>query len=108
LKRAIVVGETTGGGAHGTTVHRIADHYSASIPFSRSISPVTKTDWEGTGVKPDVVVPANQALLTAHLLALRKTMKRYGADRKLIEGLERTIAEKESELEAVKANRAKP
>jgi retinol-binding protein 3 len=108
LKRATIVGETTGGGAHGTTMHRLADHFNASIPFSRSINPVTKTDWEGVGVKPDVVVPADQALLTAHLLALKNTTKRYAGDRKVAEGLERTIADKELELEKLKANRAKP
>ena len=40
LKRATIVGETTGGGAHGTTIYRITDHFSASIPFCRAINPV--------------------------------------------------------------------
>jgi len=31
---------------------------------------VTHTDWEGTGVKPDVTVPADRALDTAYLAAL--------------------------------------
>uniref|UniRef100_UPI00196A694F S41 family peptidase n=1 Tax=Aquisphaera insulae TaxID=2712864 RepID=UPI00196A694F len=106
LGRATIVGETTGGGAHGTTPHRIADHFRASIPFSRSINPVTKTDWEGVGVKPDVAVPADQALLTAHLLALKKARTRYAGDPGLIGDLDRAIAEKASELDALKANRA--
>ena len=71
LKRARIVGEPTPGGAHGTTIYRITDCFSASIPFCRSINPVTKTD--GGGVKPDVAVPADQALLTAHLLALEES-----------------------------------
>ena len=70
LRRATIVGEPTPGGAHGTTIYRITDHFSASIPFCRAINPVTKTD--AHGVKPDVAAPADQALLTAHLLALRK------------------------------------
>lgn len=62
LKRATLIGETTGGGAHPTEVHRIDDHFSISVPVAQSISPVTHTDWEGTGVEPDVKVPAAQAL----------------------------------------------
>jgi retinol-binding protein 3 len=108
LKRATIVGETTGGGAHPTTMHRLADHFSASIPFARSINPVTKTDWEGVGVKPDVPVDADQALLTAHLMALRKCVKKYEGDRQLVERLERTISEKELELAASKIRPAKP
>jgi retinol-binding protein 3 len=105
LKRATIVGETTGGGAHGTTTHRLADHFRASIPFSRSINPVTKTDWEGVGVKPDVVVPADQALLTAHLIALKKTLEKHAGDRERADGLKRTITDQELELGKMKENR---
>jgi retinol-binding protein 3 len=108
LKRATIVGETTGGGAHGTTMYRIADHFSASIPFNRMINPVTKTDWEGVGVKPDVAVPANQALLTAHLLALKKALHRHADDADRAERLKRAIAAKEQELAALKAKPAVP
>jgi hypothetical protein len=102
LKRATIVGETTGGGAHGTTIYRITDHFSASIPFCRGINPATKTDWEGTGVKPDVAVPADQALLTAHLLALKKALTKYADKRDVADNLKRVIAGKEKELEALK------
>jgi hypothetical protein len=108
LKRATIVGETTHGGAHPTTIFRITDHFSASIPFCRSINPVTKTDSEGDGVKPDVAVRADQALLTAHLMALRKSLKKYRGDRDLADSLKRTIAEKEKELAALKEKLAKP
>jgi C-terminal processing protease CtpA/Prc len=99
LKRATIVGETTGGGAHGTTVYRITDHFSASIPFCRAINPITKTDWEGTGVKPDVAVPADQALLTAHLLALKKALTKYADKPAIADQLKGVIAAKEKELE---------
>jgi C-terminal processing protease CtpA/Prc len=62
LKRATLVGETTGGGAHPMEVHRIDNHFSISLPIGQSISPITHTDWEGTGVEPDIKVPAVQAL----------------------------------------------
>lgn len=59
-------------------------------------------------MKPDVAVPADQAPLTAHLMALRKALKKHVGDRDLAGKLERTIAEKEKELAALKAKLAKP
>jgi len=74
LKRATVIGETTGGGAHPGGPRRINDHFFVNVPSGRAINPVTKTDWEGKGVEPDVKVPAEQALKTAHLMALEKEL----------------------------------
>lgn len=71
-KRATIVGETTGGGAHPITIHRVDDHFAVLVPSGRAINPVTHTDWEGTGVVPDVATSASRALLTAQLLALKK------------------------------------
>jgi len=36
------------------------------------INPITKTNWEGTGVEPDVKVSKEKALKTAHLMAVNK------------------------------------
>lgn len=69
LKRATVVGETTGGGAHPEAPHRIDDHFFIRIPYARVVNPITKTDWEGSGVQPDVKVPAADALTVAEKLA---------------------------------------
>jgi hypothetical protein len=68
LKRATIVGETTGGGAHPVAGHRIDDHFMIGVPFARAINPITHTNWEGVGVKPDIMVPANDALATAQKL----------------------------------------
>jgi hypothetical protein len=65
LKRATVIGETTGGGAHTVAPHRIDDHFFIRVPFGRITNAITKTDWEGTGVMPDVQVPADDALTEA-------------------------------------------
>jgi hypothetical protein len=70
LKRVTIVGEVTGGGAHPVSPHRINDHFGVNVPSGRSISLFTNTDWEGTGVDPDVKVSADRALATAHLMAL--------------------------------------
>ena len=39
------------------------------VPFARAVNPITRTNWEGTGVVPDVKVPAADALATALKLA---------------------------------------
>jgi len=36
---------------------------------------VTKTNWEGTGVTPDIETPADAALGVAHLHALRSLLE---------------------------------
>jgi hypothetical protein len=72
LKRATIIGETTGGGAHPTDLYLINDNVGMAIPFARAINPFTKTNWEGTGVEPDIKVEAEKALLQAQQLALEK------------------------------------
>lgn len=72
LKRATLVGETTGGGAHLTRPRRIDDHFEMRMPEARAVNPITKTNWEGTGVEPDVKVSAKDALKTAEMLAAAK------------------------------------
>lgn len=72
LKRATLIGESTWGGAHPGDVLRLSDHYSAFIPNGRAINPITKTNWEGTGVAPDIKVPAEDALRIAQIKALEK------------------------------------
>jgi hypothetical protein len=61
LKRATIVGETTGG-AHPVWGHSVDDHFTIGVPFARAVNPVTKTDWEGAAIEPDVKVEASQAL----------------------------------------------
>lgn len=71
LKRGLIVGETTGGGAHPVAEHYFANlNIGIRVPFGRAINPITGTNWEGTGVTPDVEVPADQALDRAYLIAL--------------------------------------
>lgn len=72
LKRAAIVGETTGGGAHPVSGQRIDDHFMIGVPFARAVNPITKTNWEGTGVEPEVKVEASQALDAAVKLAAER------------------------------------
>ena len=102
LKRATIVGETTGGGAHPGGGHRLSEHFMAFIPTGRAISPITKTNWEGTGVEPDVKVPADQALKTAHVAALRKGLNNVRDERQkrdmqdLIDSLQKELTDAQS------------
>lgn len=72
MKRATIVGEATGGGAHHNDFIPIDSNFVMSVSIGQAINPITHTNWEGTGVKPDVGVPADQALDAAHAAALRK------------------------------------
>jgi hypothetical protein len=76
LKRATIVGETTGGGAHPGGSRIIDDGFLVWVPQGRAINPITKTNWEGTGIEPHVAVPGEQALDKAHLLALEIIVSR--------------------------------
>lgn len=70
IGRARVVGEVSAGGGHAGSEVRIAEHFAAFIPTGRAINPITKTNWEGKGIRPDVVVDEKQAAATAHRLAV--------------------------------------
>lgn len=76
MKRATVVGETTGGGAHPVDMHiaDLGDGVAAmvSMPYGRAVNPITGTNWEGTGVTPDIESPSGQALEIAQLDILNK------------------------------------
>jgi hypothetical protein len=69
--RAELIGETTGGGAHPTRPIPISPTMVIGVPFARSINAVTGSNWQGTGVVPDVAVPAREAYDLAYWKALR-------------------------------------
>jgi hypothetical protein len=70
-RRATIIGETTGGGAHPGGTVPLAGQLVAFIPSGRAINPITKTNWEGVGVKPEISVERAKAL-DAALAAARK------------------------------------
>jgi hypothetical protein len=73
-KRATIVGEVTRGGAHPVAPSRLSSHFVVQIPVAESISPITHTNWEGVGVRPDIVVDAGKALSVAKSLILKKQL----------------------------------
>lgn len=64
-KRATIIGETTGGGANPGRVFKVNAELDIFIPLSRAINPVTGTNWEGVGVKPDLTVASKDAYTKA-------------------------------------------
>ena len=104
LKRATIIGETTGGGAHPGGGFRINEHFSMFVPTGRAISPITKSNWEGTGVKPDIEVPADQALTLARLLALKKSLTTL-TNPGFKEGVQGEIERLEKEMTELKAKK---
>ena len=72
LKRATLVGETTGGGAHPGGIAGVSERFSIWIPSGMAINPITHTNWEGVGVEPDIKTTKEDALYTARIKALEK------------------------------------
>jgi retinol-binding protein 3 len=75
LKRATIIGQTTGGGAHAADFKLINDYFDMSIPMARAINPITKTNWEGVGVKPDIEIELMKAKDYAHAELIKIAMK---------------------------------
>ncbi len=76
LKRVTTVGETTGGGANPGDFHAIGAQFAIFVPDGRAYSNVTKRNWEGTGIAPDVAASAGTAFERAYTLALHDVQKR--------------------------------
>jgi hypothetical protein len=103
-KRAVLVGEPTGGGAHSTDLFVIDDRFEIYISTGRGVSPVTGGNWEGAGVQPDIRVPVATAL-DAAVGAAKKAAEAFGRiederQKKAVQGMQ-PLAE-----EAVKLYRA--
>jgi hypothetical protein len=75
LDRAKIIGETTRGGANPMESHDFPGlSISVNVPFVMGKSPITKTNWEVTGIEPDISVPASEALEVARMEALKSLM----------------------------------
>lgn len=73
-KRGVLVGEPSGGGAHPVNAYAIGHGLVLNLPTGRAINPVTKTDWEGTGVKPDLQAAAADAQWVAYKAVLQELL----------------------------------
>jgi len=77
-KRGTLIGEVTGGGANPGGTFPLPGDFMIFVPTGRAINPVTNTNWEGTGVEPDVKMDADDAFDRAVELAKDAVEKRRG------------------------------
>ncbi|MBO8157566.1 MAG: S41 family peptidase [Bacillaceae bacterium] len=77
LKRATVIGEVTAGGANPGQTYSVADHFIAFIPYAFAKNPITKTNWEGKGVIPDIQTDSENAFKEAYQKALDDVINQY-------------------------------
>lgn len=92
VRRAVIIGQRTAGAAHPAFDYRVGEHFTLMIPTMRYVNAVTGTDWEGTGVVPDISVPEERALYTAQVTALEKLVKEQ-PDYPFIEERKRALTE---------------
>jgi hypothetical protein len=78
-KRAKIVGETTGGGANPGNRNQLDPRFEIFIPDGRPENPITRTNWEGVGVVPDIEVDEKQALQVAVREILSQRAAKSGA-----------------------------
>ncbi|WP_417493989.1 S41 family peptidase [Maricaulis sp.] len=72
MERGTLVGETTYGAGNPGGVQIVPEGYGVFVSTGSARNPITGTNWEGTGVTPDIEIDADQALD-------RALMEAYGA-----------------------------
>jgi hypothetical protein len=81
MERATLIGETTVGAAHPVTLEIVQEYFKVGVPYGRPINPITKENWEGEGIEPHIQVPQEEALETAHILAMEELVDKCADDR---------------------------
>lgn len=82
LHRATLIGERTGGGANPGGDVWLNDHFSIFIPTGTAVNPYTGTNWDGTGVAPDILsvgAAGEKAEIEAYTLALKSATNSFPA-----------------------------
>ncbi len=99
-KRATLIGETTGGGANPGGGVSLPEGFTMFVPTGRAINPVTGTNWEGTGVEPDISCSAEEAfdlaLEKASDAAKRRQEEQLRSATELIESLKGELEQAQS------------
>ena len=92
LKRATLVGKTTGGAANSGEMVSLDSHFSLFLPSSRGVSPITKTNWQGVGVAPDLESQSESALNRAQIDILTRLLQNEQDERR-VQRIKSRIAE---------------
>lgn len=72
LRRATVAGERTAGGANHAEMLPLGAGLVVFIPLARAENPVTRDNWEGRGVEPDLAASSDEIVPAAHREARRR------------------------------------
>ncbi|SMD18756.1 S41 family peptidase [Pedobacter nyackensis] len=81
LKRAVLIGDTTLGASHMTAFFSMGQGFIAKVPFARPISTSSFKDWEGTGVIPDISIPALNALQKTQTVIFQDLLAKANNDK---------------------------
>ncbi len=93
LHRATLIGQTTAGGANpADRAQPLALGFDAFIPTGRAVNPITKTNWDAVGVRPDVESRFADTLLEAYTRAL-KSAKPAVSEPRLDRSRERALSD---------------
>lgn len=91
IKRVKIVGEKTGGKANPGSIHRVNDHFQVFIPNGRPINPITKDNWNGIGVLPDIESNSGEAYEKAYQSLLQQLLQHFSENSE--PGRERLMAD---------------
>ena len=105
LKKAVIAGTPSAGGAHAVEIHTIMDSFTLFIPVAFSKNPVTGTNFQGRGVQPDIKVSGETAIQQVQLHALEKRIEK-ASDPERKAKLERICREIRDNLATAPARRA--
>lgn len=100
--RGLIIGETSAGAANPGRLFDAGDGFSVFVSTGAAVNPITGTNWEGVGVKPDVEAPANKAFDVAYDLALAGVIGEQGAHPALRREVEWTRDRLKAERDSVK------
>lgn len=79
FKLGTLIGAPTAGAANNNDFFPVAPGYMLSVSTGRPMHAVSKSNWEGTGVAPDVAITPSQALEMAQSLALKALTAQHPA-----------------------------
>lgn len=83
-RNSTVVGSPTAGGAHLTRSVSLGNGFVGFIPYQRTENAKTGTDWEGTGVIPNVSTMENALIIAHNLILLDKIAKATGKEKDVL------------------------
>lgn len=73
-KRATVLGEASAGAANPGGFFPAGEQFQVFVSTGSPVNPITRSNWEGTGVQPDIKVTPEQAMQMGQQQALKQLL----------------------------------